>query len=195
MWSPDDVFTHLPQPYFFDTVNAKAARLAALSNHRVSKYDSASKQYLTGGCSMVYQASIPFDIELTEEQKQLLAHQRRPMTSRQCKKEYAERMRALNPPQSAAELRAELRARDAQWAKEEKLAHLKQVRLAKKVKLKVAKDLEARSRVGPLPAKWKADEPSVRITDFFGKPGVVASKVREVGASFEWKGNQATLVE
>lgn len=119
---------------------------------------------------MVYQATLPWRAPTPHE---LLARELAGtcMTSKQCKKLYRERTRV--PKQTREEQRLEIQELHRQLRlddeKEKKRQRLERNRVKRQEKAaKAREELEAlRRRPGPMPAKWAADEPKCRITDFF----------------------------
>ena len=116
---------------------------------------------------MVYQASINYKVKRTAEEQAAYDHQCRPMTSRTCKAEFKARYQQNEVTyEELEEIRERHKLDDIAWKKSEQLARLKRIRQEKLLKLKLAKEA-LRREPGPVKAKWEADEPKTRITDFF----------------------------
>jgi flagellar biosynthesis GTPase FlhF len=97
------------------------------------------------------------------------------MTSKQVKKAFKERQKQNQCTwEEMREIEAELRRDDEQWKKEQRLEQQRLKRKEKMDRLKLEKEA-LRRKPGPVPAKWAADEPKARITDFFRLQTVTVS--------------------
>lgn len=118
---------------------------------------------------MGHQAKLLYDVLPTAEELEERQKRNRPMTSKQAKKAYKERMDRNKPTEEQLrELHAELRREDEELRRMEQLERQKRLRQAKKMKLKAAKDAQT-CEPGPVKSRWAVDEPKARITDFFKK--------------------------
>lgn len=119
------------------------------------------------------------------------------MTSKQCKAAYKQRLKDNEPTWEDLKWQNEqLRLEDEKYKKGLKLEQIRKKRKDKADRSKAQQEA-LRRLPGPVKAKWAADEPKVRITDFFKsstRSGTHTSPTKNLTASLKGHHSDESLV-